>query len=93
MRPFETSLICCLRSICAGCLQEGAATRPRQANTTADSGCAAIASLPAQPSVQEWTILSQPIDCNPYLVAQILAAATYPYEIGRRRPWLQHHPD
>src|SRR5258708_2174406 len=51
------------------------------------------ASLP-QPSVQELDQLVAPIALYPdALVAQILAAATYPTQIVEADRWLQQHPD
>ncbi|HWS63386.1 MAG TPA: DUF3300 domain-containing protein [Steroidobacteraceae bacterium] len=81
-------------SIVLGCLQGGCASEAAQAEAQPPTPAAPpSASLP-QPSVQELDQLVAPIALYPdALVAQILAAATYPTEIVEADRWLQQHPD
>jgi len=77
-------------SIVLGCLQGGCASEAAQAEAQPPTPAAPpSASLP-QPSVQELDQLVAPIALYPdALVAQILAAATYPTEIVEADRWLQ----
>ena len=81
-------------SLVLGCLQGGCASEAAQAETQPPTPAAPpSASLP-QPSVQELDQLVAPIALYPdALVAQILAAATYPTQIVEANRWLQEHPD
>jgi hypothetical protein len=74
-------------SLVIGCLQGGCASEVARAETQPPT--------PApQPSTQELDQLVAPIALYPdALIAQILAAATYPTEIVEADRWLQQHPD
>jgi len=81
-------------SFVLGCLQGGCASEAAQTETQPPAPAEPLsASLPQQ-SAQELDQLVAPIALYPdALVAQILAAATYPTEIVEADRWLQQHPD
>jgi hypothetical protein len=77
-----------------GCLQGGCASDAAQAETQSPALAAPLAASLPQPSAQELDQLVAPIALYPdALVAQILAAATYPTEIVEADRWLQQNPD
>jgi hypothetical protein len=81
-------------SLVLGCLQGGCASEAAQAETQPLAPAAPLSASLPQPSVQELDQLVAPIALYPdALVAQILAAATYPTEIVEADRWLQQHPD
>jgi len=81
-------------SLVLGCLQGGCASEAAQAETQPPAPAEPLSASLPQPSVQELDQLVAPIALYPdALVAQILAAATYPTEIVEADRWLQQHPD
>src|SRR6202166_1028889 len=81
-------------SIVLGCLQGGCASEAGQAETQPPASAEPPSASVPQQSTQELDQLVAPIALYPdALVAQILAAATYPTQIVEADRWLQQHPD
>jgi hypothetical protein len=81
-------------SLVLGLLQGGCAIEGPQPNTQSPAPVEPVPAAVPQQSTQELDQLVAPIALYPdALVAQILAAATYPTEIVEADRWLQQHPD
>ena len=81
-------------SLVLGCLQGGCASEAAQAETQPPAPAEPLPAPVPQQSTQELEQLVAPIALYPdALVAQILAAATYPTQIVEADRWLQQHPD
>ena len=77
-----------------GFLQGGCASEAAQAEAQPPAPAEPLSASLPQPSNQELEQLVAPIALYPdALVAQILAAATYPTQIVEADRWLQQHPD
>jgi uncharacterized membrane protein YgcG len=81
-------------SLVLGCLEGGCAIEAAQPETQPPAPVAPLPAPAARQSTQELDQLVAPIALYPdALVAQILAAATYPTQIVEADRWLQQHPD
>jgi len=81
-------------SLVLGCLQGGCASETAQSETQPPAPAEPLSAPLPQPSARELDQLVAPIALYPdALVAQILAAATYPTQIVEADRWLQQHPD
>jgi len=81
-------------SVVLGCLQGGCATDAAQPETQLPAPAEPLPAPVPEQSTQELDQLVAPIALYPdALVAQILAAATYPTEIVEADRWLTQHPD
>jgi hypothetical protein len=81
-------------SLVLGCLQGGCASEAAQSETQPPAPVQPLPAPAAQQSTQELDQLVAPIALYPdALVAQILAAATYPTQIVEADRWLQQHTD
>jgi hypothetical protein len=81
-------------SLVLGCLQGGCASEAAQAEKQPPAPAEPLSASLPQLSAQELEQLVAPIALYPdALVAQILAAATYPTQIVEADRWLQQHPD
>jgi len=81
-------------SLVLGSLEVGCASEAAQSETQPPVPVAAPPAPAAQQSTQELDQLVAPIALYPdALVAQILAAASYPTQIVEADRWLQQHPD
>src|SRR5271165_6898348 len=77
-----------------GTLQGGCASEPAHVATSAPVPAGPLPAPVLQQSTEELQQLVAPIALYPdALVAQILAAATYPTQIVEADRWLQQHPD
>src|SRR6202166_208458 len=77
-----------------GLLQGGCATEAAQSETQPPAPAESLPASVPQQSTQELDQLVAPIALYPdALVAQILAAETYPTQIVEADRWLQQHPD
>jgi hypothetical protein len=83
-----------LASVQGGCASEAPQPDSELPAAVAPQTSSETAQVVAQPSPEELDQLVAPIALYPdALVAQILAAATYPTEIVEADRWMQQHPD
>src|SRR5260370_12856037 len=83
-----------LASVQAGCATEAPQTEMQPSVEAARQASEESAQVVAQQSPEELDRLVAPIALYPdALVAQILAAATYPTEVVEADRWMQQHPD